>query len=205
MRMVSLKQIFMAMNKPGLQHQPSHNAGSYKFSEQIGHLLRRAYQRHVAIFQETIPDSYLTAAQFVAMCAIKDFKSCSLTDLVKATAIDQATIRGIVDRLKSRHLIEISHDESDRRKVLIRLSPKGIALINETVPFAWQISENTLGNLNAAERVALTYLLRKMCGLEGNDAQPNQPQAIHDMESHLPPEHSGRNRDKPAKAKRRQT
>ena len=27
----------------------------YRFTDQIGHLLRRAYQRHVAIFQETVP------------------------------------------------------------------------------------------------------------------------------------------------------
>ena len=26
----------------------------YRFSDQIGHLLRRAYQRHVAIFQQTV-------------------------------------------------------------------------------------------------------------------------------------------------------
>jgi MarR family transcriptional regulator, lower aerobic nicotinate degradation pathway regulator len=160
------------MKKTESQQHVNHHAGVYSFSDQIGHLLRRAYQRHVAIFQDTIPDSHLTAAQFVAMCAIRDLESCSLTDLVRVTAIDQATIRGIVERLKSRHLIEISHDESDRRKVLIRLSAQGIALINDTIPFAWQISESTFGNLNPAERIALTYLLRKMFGPDDNEAQP---------------------------------
>ncbi|MCZ7171512.1 MarR family transcriptional regulator, partial [Salmonella enterica] len=88
-----------------------------------GHLLRRAYQRHVAIFQQTIPDSQLTAAQFVVLCAVKERQSCSLSEIVRATAIDQATVRGIIERLKARELIAVSHDPSDRRKVVVTVTP----------------------------------------------------------------------------------
>lgn len=54
---------------------------SYDFHDQIGHLLRRAYQRHVAIFQDFIPDSDLTAAQFVMLCTVKKWGGgiCSMT------------------------------------------------------------------------------------------------------------------------------
>lgn len=134
----------------------------YDFTEQVGHLLRRAYQRHVAIFQQTIPDSQLTAAQFVVLCAVNDRQSCSLSEIVRATAIDQATVRGIIERLKTRELIAVSHDPGDRRKVVVTVTPAGLDLIRETVPFAKQISEQTFGGLNPAERVAVTYLLRKM-------------------------------------------
>ncbi len=134
----------------------------YQFSDQIGHLLRRAYQHHTAIFQQHILDSDLTAAQFVSLCAIRDMKTCSLSDVVKVTAIDQGTIRGIVERLKSRDLIVLSHDEADRRKVLVSLSPSGARLVADTVPLAAEITEATYGNLNPAERLALVFLLRKM-------------------------------------------
>ena len=143
----------------------------YDFTEQVGHLLRRAYQRHVAIFQQTIPDSQLTAAQFVVLCAVRDRQPCSLNEVVRATAIDQATVRGIIERLKARQLIAVSHDPNDRRKVVVTVTDAGLALIDETVPFAKQISEQTFGNLNPAERVAVTYLLRKMSEIdEGNGA-----------------------------------
>jgi len=140
----------------------------YHFSEQIGHLLRRAYQRHVAIFQAAIPDSDLTAAQFVTLCAVKEQQSCSLNDIVKATAIDQATIRGVVERLKARSLIVVSPDPLDGRKLLVRTTPEGLALIDQTVPFAKQVSEQTYGGLNPAERVAIVYLLRTMTRAEDN-------------------------------------
>ena len=79
-------------------------------ADQIGHLLRRVYQRHTALFQQYIPDSQLTAAQFVVLCSVRDNKGSSLADIVKATVIDQATIRGVVDRLKQRELVQVEHD-----------------------------------------------------------------------------------------------
>lgn len=153
-----------------IQQEPTSALGDYHFSEQIGHLLRRAYQRHVAIFQQHILDSQLTAAQFVTMCAIQEHGTCSLSDIVKTTAIDQATIRGIIERLKLRELIVLSHDAADRRKVLVTLSDAGVSLVGSTVPHAADITEATFGSLNPAERVAITYLLRKMIADDGEAA-----------------------------------
>ncbi|MFM0248866.1 MarR family winged helix-turn-helix transcriptional regulator [Paraburkholderia sediminicola] len=145
---------------------PSHK-DQYDFHDQIGHLLRRAYQRHIALFQEAIPDSDLTAAQFVTLCAVKEQQPCSLNDIVKATAIDQATIRGVVERLKARALIEVSADPNDGRKLVVRPTPAALALIERTVPFAKQVTERTYGALNPGERIAMQFLLRKMMESDG--------------------------------------
>lgn len=134
----------------------------YDFSQQIGHLLRRAYQRHTALFQAAIPDSDLTAAQFVTLCAVRDRGTCSLNEVVKATAIDQATIRGVVDRLKARALLVVAADPDDRRKLVLRVTDEGMALVESTVPFAKQVTEQTFGSLNPGERVAINYLLQAM-------------------------------------------
>lgn len=142
----------------------------YDFSQQVGHLLRRAYQRHVAIFQQGIPDSQLTAAQFVVLCAVHERSACSLNDIVRATAIDQGTARGVVERLKARGLLEVSHDPDDKRKVLIRATEEGEALVGKMVPFAAGITEATFGELNPAERVAVLFLLQKMSGPLDADA-----------------------------------
>lgn len=143
---------------------------AYDFSEQVGHLLRRAYQRHTALFQQLIPDTQLTAAQFVVLCSIRDLGPCSMSEIVKRTAVDQATVRGIIERLKTRQLLAVRHDQSDRRKVLVSLTTEGQALVSHVVPFALEISERTFGNFNPAERMALAYLLRKMCDAEGDES-----------------------------------
>jgi len=141
---------------------------AYDFSAQVGHLLRRAYQRHTALFQQFIPDSQLTVAQFVVLCALRDQGGSSMSDIVKATVIDQATIRGVVDRLKQRELVQVDHDRIDRRKVVINLTEAGQDLVRDMEPFAKQITESTYGKLNPAERLALDFLLKKM--LEGGEA-----------------------------------
>jgi len=145
-----------------MKGKSSSTKDGYLFSDQIGHLLRRVYQRHTALFQQYIPDSQLTAAQFVVLCSVRDNGASSLADLVKATVIDQATVRGVVDRLKQRELVQVDHDPIDRRKVVINLTPIGRELVAQMEPFAKQITESTYGNLNPAERLALDFLLTKM-------------------------------------------
>lgn len=142
---------------------PPDSAEHYDFSTQVGHLLRRAYQRHTALFQQIIPNDQLTAAQFVALCAIRDSDGCSLGHIVKRTAIDQATIRGIIDRLRLRKLVNTQQDEQDKRRVQIHLTKEGAALVQDMVPYAFEVSEMTFDDLNPAERTAMLYLLTKMC------------------------------------------
>jgi DNA-binding MarR family transcriptional regulator len=134
----------------------------YRVTEQVGHLLRKAYQRHLAIFQENATDPSLTSVQFVTLCALHDLGPVSQAELVKATAVDQATIRGIVDRLKARGLIDISRDANDGRKVIMSLLPAGETVLEEMYPRAKTITEKTMCRLNVAEQVALLYLLRKI-------------------------------------------
>lgn len=137
---------------------------SYDFTRQIGFLLRHAYQRHVAIFQQTVPESQLTAAQFVVLLTARDQGPCEVPAVVQATSIDEASVRGIVERLKWRKLLNTEHEVGDARRMLIGLTPTGHELLARTVPFAQQITELTYGELNTEERATLVALLRKMSG-----------------------------------------
>lgn len=145
---------------------PTADDGGYDVTAQVGHLLRRAYQRHVALFQSEIPDSQLTAAQFATLCAVRDLGACSLNDVVKKTAIDQATVRGVVDRLATRGLLSVADHQHDGRKRELSLTPAGAELVAATVPFAQRVTDRTFGDFNPAERLALVYLLRRMSEME---------------------------------------
>ncbi|MGH8779398.1 MarR family winged helix-turn-helix transcriptional regulator [Paraburkholderia sp.] len=143
------------------------DASGYEFSEQIGHLLRRAYQRHLAIFSQTIDDPQLTAVQFAVLSANRRLGPSSMSDLGKATAIDGATVRGIIERLQARGLVELQANPDDRRKSVVELTARGRTLLEQTTPTAARISELTMADLNAVERVAVLHLLRKLCGPDG--------------------------------------
>ena len=134
----------------------------YNFQEQVGFLLRKAYQSHSLLFQRMCPDTQLTTAQFAVLCAIRDAGACSLTDIGRAVVMDPATTRGIVGRLKERKLVSLANDQVDRRRIIVDLNDKGRALLSDIIPHAIAITEATLNPLNAAERVALLYLLSKL-------------------------------------------
>ena len=143
------------MSKSGLNEEDQ-----YVFSDQVGYLLRRAYQRHLAIFQANAGDPPLTAVQFSTLCALKDNGPQSQGELVKATSVDQGTIRGIIDRLKARGLITFSKDREDARKVIVSITADGQHVLERMVPHAREVTELTMKRLNAAERMALLHTLR---------------------------------------------
>jgi len=139
----------------------------YDFTKQIGFLLRRAYQRHTTIFQQAVPESRLTAAQFVVMLTVRDRGPSEVAAIVAYTGIDEASLRGIVERLKWRKLLTTEHEPGDARRMVVSLTPMGLELLDETVPFAQEITERTYGTLDASERKTLVALLHKMNGTQG--------------------------------------
>lgn len=135
---------------------------TYVVDQQVGYLLRKAYQRHLAIFQQNIGSTQLTSVQFTVLYTVNFFKNCSQKELIENTAIDQATIRGIVDRLIKRELLLQSQDVVDKRKVKIHITDLGKEVLQNATEKAQLISEKTLDRLNPAEQVALIYLLKKI-------------------------------------------
>lgn len=146
-------------------------AADYRFTEQIGFLLRRAYQRHTAIFREIVPDSQLTAAQFVVLCTLRDLPGCQVRDIAAATAIDEPSVRGILERLKWRELITVSHEPGDARQLDIALTAAGRTVVDTITPLAAQISELTFGDLDEDERATIVRLLRRLIGEERGAAE----------------------------------
>ena len=85
--------------------------------------------------------------------------------LGRLTAMDPATIQGVIQRLMARKLIERRADPADKRATLLRLTQAGLALAQNAVAAAHTVSAATLEPLAARDRAALTELLRKVSGL----------------------------------------
>ena len=137
-------------------------AEEYRLEDQVGHLMRRAHQRHTAIFQDGIEALQLTPTQFAALAKIRDLGEVSQNQLGRLTAMDPATIQGVIQRLDARKLIERQPDPKDRRCTLLTLTGEGSALIADAIDRARRITETTLAPLSASERQAFLALLRKL-------------------------------------------
>lgn len=134
----------------------------YALGEQIGFFLRQANQRHVAIFASLMAEK-LTTTQWAALVRLKDLQPCSQGNLGRETAMDMATIKGVVDRLVKRGLVHTAPDATDARRLVLTLTPDGEAMVDRNLAVALQISQETLSTLTLAERMMLMELLQKIC------------------------------------------
>jgi len=132
----------------------------YHLDEQVGHILRRASQRHASIFQARMID--LTPTQFAAVIKLAEIGECSQNRLGRLTAMDVATIKGVVDRLHKKGFVTLRPDPTDKRRTLISLTPVGKARIGELRQIGAAISNDTLDPLTKSERRNFLRLLQKI-------------------------------------------
>ena len=132
----------------------------YRLQEQIGFVLRKAHQRHVAIFAARIAD--LTPPQFAALAKLADVGETSQNQLGTLIAMDAATIKGVIDRLKARGYVELSRHEADKRRLMVSLTTDGRNAVDQLIPLAQQITEETLAPLSPKESATFLRLLAKI-------------------------------------------
>lgn len=135
--------------------------GGYRLEEQVGFHLRRAGQRHAAIFAERMTDE-LTPTQWAALVKLAEFASVSQNLLGRETAMDAATIKGVVDRLLKRGFVTTSPDPDDARRMRVAITREGLQAVERGVGVAAAITAATLEPLGAAERRQLLELLRRI-------------------------------------------
>jgi DNA-binding MarR family transcriptional regulator len=133
----------------------------YVLEEQIGFILRQVWQRHTAIFAREI-GANLTPTQWAALARLYETGPCSQNQLGRLTAMDVATIKGVIDRLSARGLTETSADPTDGRRLKVSLTRTGRELAEKVAANALAITRETLAPLDAREREILVALLGKL-------------------------------------------
>ena len=129
------------------------DANPYRLDDQIGYVLRRVTQRHLSIFAAAIPE--VTTTQFAVMARLAEVGPLSQNHLGRATAMDAATIKGVVDRLAKLGFVETAADPDDRRRLTVSLSKAGAEIVSAKVATALQVSAETLAPLTADEAAIL--------------------------------------------------
>jgi MarR family transcriptional regulator, lower aerobic nicotinate degradation pathway regulator len=136
-------------------------AAAYVLGEQVGFILRQVSQRHANIFLARIGCD-LTQTQWAALVKLYEGGPISQNQLGRVTAMDVATIKGVVDRLIHKGLVVRRSDSADARRHLIALTKKGQAQVATHFSDALTISEETLAPLSGPERSTFLRLLAKL-------------------------------------------
>ena len=135
-------------------------ADDYQLDTQIGYILRRVTQRHIALFAQMIPD--VTTTQFAVLARLYQHGPLSQNQLGRAVALDAATIKGVVDRLLTGGLVQTEADLTDRRRLTVSLSDAGATLFQRIAADGLRVSNRTLDPLSRTEGAQLLALLTRL-------------------------------------------
>jgi DNA-binding MarR family transcriptional regulator len=122
-----------------------------------------AYRRSESFFTE----HNMSPGRFTVMMLLYDKLAATPipqtpADLAEMAGVTRATMTGLVDTLERDGLVTRRHDSGDRRMMLIHLTPKGTAALQEVLPGHFKQMAAQMAPLSEQERKTLVRLLSKL-------------------------------------------
>lgn len=113
--------------------------------------------------KKALKDSKInTADEFSYLITLMTHESLSKTELIVKQVMEKTSGTEIINRLLKFGLVEQFNDEVDKRSVRVMISQQGRLELIKVLPQMNAVSQLVVGNLNAAEKGMLAYMLRKL-------------------------------------------
>ncbi|MDR5835790.1 MarR family transcriptional regulator [Caballeronia sp. LZ034LL] len=123
-----------------------------------GSLVRRAQQRHLAVWQSEV-STEITSVQYAALEILQRTPGVNQRQLGDELDVDRSTIAELVARMARNELIERSDDPVDKRSYVLSLTPAGKKQLATLRPRVEQVERILTARLSAAEGRELRRLL----------------------------------------------
>lgn len=104
----------------------------------------------------------LTGPQLTVIKLLETFGDLSLSSLSERIRAQNSTVTGIIDRMEREELVVRERSTSDRRVVLIKLTPKGKELARSVDVQPMEIFRGALASLTKDEVAQLVRILGKL-------------------------------------------
>lgn len=86
----------------------------------------------------------------------------TMTQLARGSMIDRTTLTRLLDPMVRDGLVERDRSDSDRREIIVRITPKGLEHLGRSVTTANGINDRYRGVLSPEETKAATAILLKL-------------------------------------------
>jgi DNA-binding MarR family transcriptional regulator len=105
----------------------------------------------------------------MALAVLGSDEPSSQLELARLCGLLPAQVVPVVDELQRRGLVERQRDEADRRRSVVRVTPRGLELLAEADALARSIEDDLFGGLDAAARERFAATLRTALGRAQRD------------------------------------
>ena len=117
----------------------------------------------------------LTGPQLVCLHQLRRDGELTPSVLSREVSLSQATVTGILDRLAARGLLTRVRSESDRRRVMLTLTPAGEALAERIPSALHQRFAERLADLSPAGQSQIAEVLEQIVEMMQPDQKPGRP------------------------------
>jgi DNA-binding MarR family transcriptional regulator len=114
--------------------------------------------------EEALAEHGLSIAMWRVLAALASGGAQRQIDLAELTSIDASTLSRLVTRLVRIGLVARARSTSSNREVVVKLSPKGGALVARLVPVARRYETDAIAGLSREELLVLKRCLRRVYG-----------------------------------------
>lgn len=126
-----------------------------------GSLIRRAQQRHVAIWMREVSTD-VTSVQYAVLLVLEQRPGVSQRELGDELDLDRSTIAELAARMVRNGLVERISDPHDKRRNTLFLTTTGRALLAELKPRVDNVERVLTQELSTAERDTLRHLIERL-------------------------------------------
>jgi DNA-binding MarR family transcriptional regulator len=143
---------------------PRHPATNLRLEKTPGHLLRRAQQRAIEIYQHEVGENGLRPPQFALMLTVYQNPGINQTELVKITGVDRSTVADTITRLEKRGLIKRKPGK-DQRARRLWVTKAGADAVDRDIVGGQRAQELIMAPIPDADRERFLELLRQIADL----------------------------------------
>lgn len=119
--------------------------------EGLGASLRTAHRLYIRLLQDHLARKNLTVAQYLHLRVLWEENGLAQNEISSRLGIEKASSTGALDALDREGLVVRERDPCDRRRVKVRLSPKGEEVARTVLPFARRIAEGATAGVPAPD------------------------------------------------------
>lgn len=155
------------------RERPDLDAGA---AEVTGRVLRLGERLQQAVSEGLKPQGLRVGPYRVLAALRRSGAPYQLTPsaLFRSLMVTSGGMSNLLERMQRDRLIERLPDPEDRRGVLVKLTSKGLATIDQAMTVNTRIEQQLLTGLDAQESKTLAALLRKLLlSLESNETAPS--------------------------------
>jgi DNA-binding MarR family transcriptional regulator len=116
----------------------------------------------------------LAVNEWRALVVLNEHEPLSATGIVDRSSMDKVSVSRAVATLEKRGLMERHVDPADRRRVLLRLTRAGRALVDDIVPLVTEVERDMLSVLTPEERTTLESLMEKVAAKARTIGPPSE-------------------------------